>query len=111
MAASARSPASRDDPAAAYADDLALNRRKFEQRLPASLDELQGPARGAVHLPLHVWQTLRRLVGCANAAGVDHRIAWPPGHSRGGGRLRHSPGPVPGLPETDEAHAARINEP
>ncbi|WP_327713996.1 hypothetical protein OG381_00120 [Streptomyces sp. NBC_00490] len=54
MAARAHSPTPRPDPAGAVAEDLALYRRKFQQRLPASLDELQGPARGVVDLPLHV---------------------------------------------------------
>ncbi|MEV7891238.1 hypothetical protein ACWD3I_43610 [Streptomyces sp. NPDC002817] len=54
MAASTHSPAPGPELAGAYADDLALYRRKFQQRLPASLDELRGPARGVVDLPLHV---------------------------------------------------------
>ncbi|MEV6260690.1 hypothetical protein AB0M42_08025 [Streptomyces sp. NPDC051784] len=35
-------------------EDLALYREKFRRRLPESLDELHGPARGVVELPLHV---------------------------------------------------------
>jgi hypothetical protein len=59
MAASNHSPASRTDPAGSYADDLALYRQKFQQRLPASLEELRGPAHGVVDLPLHVaWSGL-----------------------------------------------------
>jgi hypothetical protein len=54
MAADAHSPAFRTDQAAAEAEDLALYRQKFRHRLPASLDELQGPTQGLVHLPLHV---------------------------------------------------------
>ncbi|MFI6661186.1 hypothetical protein ACIBL8_37235 [Streptomyces sp. NPDC050523] len=54
MAADAHSPASRTDRVAVDAEDLALYRQKFQQRLPASLAELQGPAKGLVHLPLHV---------------------------------------------------------
>ncbi|MGW7207535.1 hypothetical protein [Streptomyces sp. NPDC054837] len=54
MATRAHSPAPGPDPAGAVAEDLALYRRKFQQRLPASLDELQGPAPGVVDLPLHV---------------------------------------------------------
>jgi hypothetical protein len=59
MAASDHSPASRTDLAGSYADDLALYRQKFQQRLPASLEELRGPAHGVVDLPLHVaWSGL-----------------------------------------------------
>jgi hypothetical protein len=36
------------------AEDLALYRAKFEQRLPDSLDMLQGPSDGIVDLPQHV---------------------------------------------------------
>jgi hypothetical protein len=54
MAADAHSPALRTGRAAADTDDLALYRQKFRHRLPASLDELQGPTQGLVHLPLHV---------------------------------------------------------
>ncbi|MEB8338531.1 hypothetical protein [Streptomyces endophyticus] len=40
--------------------DLALYRAKYEQRLPARLDELTGPQDGTVALPLHVaWSGLR----------------------------------------------------
>ncbi|MEU5170132.1 hypothetical protein [Streptomyces mutomycini] len=38
----------------AVAEDLALYREKFRRRLPESLDELQGPAKGVVELPLHM---------------------------------------------------------
>ncbi|MYV43020.1 hypothetical protein GT030_30205 [Streptomyces sp. SID1328] len=38
----------------AVAEDLALYREKFRQRLPESLDELRGPIEGVVELPLHV---------------------------------------------------------
>ncbi|MFF9178687.1 hypothetical protein [Streptomyces sp. NPDC014793] len=38
----------------AVAEDLALYREKFRQRLPESLEELRGPIEGAVELPLHV---------------------------------------------------------
>ncbi|MGQ4477812.1 hypothetical protein [Streptomyces sp. SAS_276] len=38
----------------AVAEDLALYREKFRCRLPGSLDELRGPSRGVVELPLHV---------------------------------------------------------
>ncbi|UUU25861.1 hypothetical protein [Streptomyces sp. DSM 40750] len=38
----------------ADADDLALYREKFRRRLPESLDELHGPTRGVVELPLHL---------------------------------------------------------
>ncbi|MFD9099144.1 hypothetical protein [Streptomyces collinus] len=38
----------------AIAEDLALYREKFWQRLPQSLDELRGPIEGVVELPLHV---------------------------------------------------------
>ncbi|MFE0733234.1 hypothetical protein [Streptomyces antibioticus] len=38
----------------ATAEDLALYREKFRRRLPQSLDELQGPTRGVVELPLHM---------------------------------------------------------
>lgn len=38
----------------ATAEDLALYREKFQQRLPQSLDELHGPTRGVVELPLHM---------------------------------------------------------
>lgn len=54
MAADAHSPAFRTDRAAAEAEDLTLYRQKFQHRLPASLDELQGPTKGLVQLPLHV---------------------------------------------------------
>ncbi|MFC5802661.1 hypothetical protein [Streptomyces formicae] len=46
-------PAPRDL-SGADAEDLALYREKFRQRLPESLDELHGPARGVVELPLHM---------------------------------------------------------
>ncbi|MEU6002873.1 hypothetical protein ABZ837_34315 [Streptomyces sp. NPDC047197] len=40
--------------------DLARYRAKYEQRLPARLEELTGPRDGAVELPLHVaWSGLR----------------------------------------------------
>ncbi|MBE8478413.1 hypothetical protein [Streptomyces justiciae] len=52
-------PTSSSDLAAACAEDLSLYRQKFQQRLPASLDELRGPVRGVVDLPLHVaWSGL-----------------------------------------------------
>jgi hypothetical protein len=54
MAASAQSSAPRSDLTEAYAEDLALYREKFRQRLPAALEELQGPTQGVVELPLHV---------------------------------------------------------
>lgn len=38
----------------ADAEDLALYREKFRSRLPESLDELRGPTRGVVDLPLHM---------------------------------------------------------
>ncbi|CAL9628593.1 hypothetical protein [Streptomyces sp. enrichment culture] len=38
----------------AVAEDLALYREKFRRRLPESLDELHGPTRGIVELPLHM---------------------------------------------------------
>ncbi|GAB2919285.1 hypothetical protein [Streptomyces heilongjiangensis] len=38
----------------ADAEDLALYREKFRRRLPESLDELHGPTRGVVDLPLHM---------------------------------------------------------
>ncbi|GGK88778.1 hypothetical protein [Streptomyces flaveus] len=40
--------------AGADAEDLALYREKFRQRLPESLDELHGPTQGVVELPLHM---------------------------------------------------------
>ncbi len=36
------------------AEDLALYREKFQQRLPAALEELHGPVTGVVELPKHV---------------------------------------------------------
>ncbi|WP_339134841.1 hypothetical protein WJM95_34075 [Streptomyces sp. f51] len=54
MTARAQSAASRSDLTGAYAEDLALYREKFQRRLPAALEELQGPSRGVVRLPLHV---------------------------------------------------------
>ncbi|NUP18889.1 MAG: hypothetical protein HOZ81_22930 [Streptomyces sp.] len=60
MAERVYSPASSTDPAGAYAEGLSLYRQKFQQRLPASLDQLRGPVRGVVDLPLHVaWSGLR----------------------------------------------------
>ncbi|MFF6995908.1 hypothetical protein ACFY93_13280 [Streptomyces sp. NPDC008313] len=51
-------PAPRNLPGA-DAEDLALYREKFRRRLPASLDELHGPAAGVVSLPLHMaWSGL-----------------------------------------------------
>ncbi|MGN9793372.1 hypothetical protein ACTMTU_20045 [Streptomyces sp. OZ13] len=38
----------------ADAEDLALYREKFRQRLPEALDELHGPTQGVVELPLHM---------------------------------------------------------
>ncbi|MEU6381870.1 hypothetical protein [Streptomyces sp. NPDC046909] len=59
MADRALPSTSRIDLAAACAEDLSLYRQKFQRRLPASLDELRGPARGVVELPLHVaWSGL-----------------------------------------------------
>ncbi|WP_405969052.1 hypothetical protein OG496_00560 [Streptomyces sp. NBC_00988] len=47
------------DLSGAYADDLTLYRAKFVQRLPTSLEELDGPAQGVVQLPLHMaWSGL-----------------------------------------------------
>ncbi|MFD8740777.1 hypothetical protein ACFV06_38495 [Streptomyces sp. NPDC059618] len=54
MTARAQSSASRSDLTGAYAEDLALYREKFQRRLPAALEELKGPSRGVVSLPLHV---------------------------------------------------------
>ncbi|GHE79624.1 hypothetical protein GCM10018771_71880 [Streptomyces cellulosae] len=43
----------------ADAEDLALYREKFRGRLPESLEELHGPAKGVVELPLHMaWSGL-----------------------------------------------------
>lgn len=42
------------DVSGADAEDLALYREKFRRRLPESLDELRGPTRGVVDLPLHM---------------------------------------------------------
>ncbi|QKZ15983.1 hypothetical protein [Streptomyces chartreusis] len=42
------------DISGADAEDLALYREKFLQRLPDSLEELRGPTRGVVELPLHM---------------------------------------------------------
>ncbi|WP_413755106.1 hypothetical protein [Streptomyces sp. MMBL 11-3] len=42
------------------AQDLALYREKFQQRLPAALEELRGPVAGVVELPVHVaWSGMR----------------------------------------------------
>lgn len=38
----------------ADAEDLALYQEKFRGRLPESLEELHGPAKGVVELPLHM---------------------------------------------------------
>ncbi|MEU3546944.1 hypothetical protein [Streptomyces longwoodensis] len=38
----------------AVAEDLELYQEKFRRRLPDSLDELHGPVRGVVELPLHI---------------------------------------------------------
>ncbi|MFE9724387.1 hypothetical protein ACFYQ5_12570 [Streptomyces sp. NPDC005794] len=38
----------------AVAEDFALYREKFRRRLPESLDELHGPTKGVVELPLHM---------------------------------------------------------
>lgn len=44
----------------ADADDFALYRARYEQRLPARLEDLAGPREGVVVLPLHVaWSGLR----------------------------------------------------
>ncbi|MFF2205580.1 hypothetical protein [Streptomyces sp. NPDC058145] len=48
------SVSSPSDLSGAVAEDLALYRDKFRRRLPESLEELRGPARGIVELPLHV---------------------------------------------------------
>ncbi|MFJ8062639.1 hypothetical protein [Streptomyces sp. NPDC096142] len=61
MAASPHPHASAPPPdlSGAHADDLALYRAKFIQRLPKSLEELDGPTQGVVELPLHVaWSGL-----------------------------------------------------
>jgi hypothetical protein len=50
MAVSGRSSLSGAD----VAEDLALYRAKFQQRLPAALEELRGPVTGVVELPVHV---------------------------------------------------------
>lgn len=42
------------DVSGADAEDLALYQEKFRRRLPESLDELRGPTRGVVELPLHM---------------------------------------------------------
>lgn len=56
MAASPQPHASSgtQDLSGAYAEDLALYQAKFLQRLPKSLEELHGPTRGVVELPLHM---------------------------------------------------------
>ncbi|WBB62557.1 hypothetical protein O7599_08500 [Streptomyces sp. WMMC500] len=41
-------------PSGPVAEDLALYREKFRQRLPGSLDDLHGPIQGVVELPLHM---------------------------------------------------------
>ena len=61
MAASPQPHASSQTPdlSGAYAGDLTLYRAKFVQRLPKSLEELDGPAQGVVELPLHMaWSGL-----------------------------------------------------
>jgi hypothetical protein len=50
MAVSRQSPWSGPD----LAEDLALYREKFQRRLPAALEDLQGPAVGVAELPIHV---------------------------------------------------------
>lgn len=50
MAVSRQSSLSEAD----VAEDLALYREKFQQRLPAALEELRGPVTGVVELPVHV---------------------------------------------------------
>ena len=55
MSSSQKQPAPAPrDLSGADAEDLALYREKFLQRLPASLDELHGPSHGVVELPLHM---------------------------------------------------------
>lgn len=55
MAASPQPHASgKEDLSSTYAEDLTLYQEKFRRRLPGSLDELHGPPRGVVELPLHV---------------------------------------------------------
>ncbi|MFC9284575.1 hypothetical protein [Streptomyces collinus] len=55
MSVSPQQPgAAPSDLSGAVAEDLALYREKFRQRLPKSLDELRGPIEGVVELPLHV---------------------------------------------------------
>ncbi|MEU8735549.1 hypothetical protein AB0C68_40130 [Streptomyces tendae] len=47
------------DLSSADGEDLALYREKFRGRLPESLEELHGPVRGVVELPLHMaWSGL-----------------------------------------------------
>ncbi|MFF8478618.1 hypothetical protein [Streptomyces sp. NPDC015414] len=55
MSASPQHPGTApSDLSGADAEDLALYREKFRQRLPESLEELRGPIAGVVELPLHV---------------------------------------------------------
>ncbi|MFC9271317.1 hypothetical protein ACWGRF_00020 [Streptomyces zhihengii] len=54
MPSSPHDPASTPKQSATDAEDLAMYREKFRCRLPGSLDELHGPTRGVVQLPLHV---------------------------------------------------------
>ncbi|MEU1465277.1 hypothetical protein ABZ467_32340 [Streptomyces sp. NPDC005727] len=52
------------DLSGAVAEDLALYREKFRQRLPESLEELRGPIAGVVELPLHVaWSGMTSFAG------------------------------------------------
>lgn len=52
-------PSQAPDLSGVYAEDLALYREKFIQRLPTSLEELRGPTKGVVQLPLHMaWSGL-----------------------------------------------------
>ncbi|MFG2275853.1 hypothetical protein ACGFNY_39590 [Streptomyces chartreusis] len=54
MPSSHQQPPSARNRSGADAEDLALYREKFVQRLPESLDELHGPTHGVVELPLHM---------------------------------------------------------
>ncbi|MFD6315799.1 hypothetical protein [Streptomyces nigra] len=54
MLSSQQSPPASRNLSGADAEDLALYREKFVQRLPKSLDELRGPTHGVVELPLHM---------------------------------------------------------
>ncbi|MFJ1878236.1 hypothetical protein [Streptomyces chartreusis] len=55
MSSSPQQPSSAPrDLSGADTEDLALYREKFRQRLPEALEELRGPTRGVVELPLHM---------------------------------------------------------